>query len=175
MNESRDPFDVLRDSDPVGPNELQGVSESDAARATLERIVGTPRESTAKWRPRWVPDVVHSLGSRRLILVGSAGIAVAIIAVVVASLGENGSSRLTVRCYAGADLASPSVVLSSPKATPTSACGDLWRRRSIGASTSAGQLAACRLPSGEIAVFRFGGGRICGRLGLLPYHAPSGG
>ncbi len=174
MNESRDPFDVLRDLDPVGPNELRGVSESEAARATLERIVATPRESIARRRSRWMPDVVRSLGSRRLVLIVPVGVAVAIIAVAIASLGQEGSSRLTVRCYAGADLASPSVMLSSPKATPMSSCADLWRRRSIGAPTSAVELAACKLPSGEVAVFRSGGRRICARLGLPSYHAPSG-
>lgn len=118
--------------------------------------------------------VVRSLSSRRLILIVPAGVAVAIIAVVIASLEQEGSSRLTVRCYAGADLASPSVTLSSPRTTPVSSCADLWRRRSIGGPTSAVALAACKLPSGEVAVFRLGGRQICARLGLPSYHAPSG-
>jgi hypothetical protein len=177
MNESRDPYEVLRDLDPVEPTALLGASQSEEAREALERIVATPRDlEKARWR-RWVSDVAswsRLMRRHRAIVIVAAMVVTAAVVALVVSLGQRREAKLSVRCYAGVDLHSPIVGASLTSAPPASVCARLWRSRHVGAPTSAAQLQPCWLSSGAVAVFRTSEPRICERLGLRHYSAPHG-
>lgn len=162
MNEQFDPFELLRQLNPVSREEVRGEASSERAQASLERILreGRPprrrspqrRSARLRWRRGYV-----------LVLIALAvGVATAAWA-----LTRTATETLTVGCYATVDLQARTVVVPADDRSPTATCAEIWQRGDFG-SVSVPQLEACVLPSGAVGVFPSPAGRACEDLRLVP-------
>lgn len=156
MHEPPDPFDTLRDLNPVKPDDLEDA-RSQQAEAALARILDeNPQRRGRLRRPR---------ERRRVLIRISAVAAVALVAAAVALLATNGTTRQTVNCYADTALKSTSVKVETSQHKAVATCRSAWRRGSFG-SRSAPPLRACVLPSGTVGVFPNESGQACQQLNL---------
>ena len=162
MNERFDPFQLLRELNPVSGADVRGEAFSERAQATLERILREDRPPTrrspqhGRRRPRWRRSYV-------LVLVALAiGVGTAAWA-----LTRTPTKTLTVGCYATADLQARTVVVPANDLSPTATCSEIWQRGDFGPA-QAPQLEACVLPSGAIGVFPSPTGQACEKLRLAP-------
>jgi hypothetical protein len=162
MNERFDPFQLLRELNPVSGADVRGEASSEHAQETLERILREERPPTrrspqyGRRRPRWRRSYV-------LVLVALAiGVATAAWA-----LTRTPTKTLTVGCYATLDLQARTVVVPTDDRSATAACREIWQRGDFG-SAKVPELEACVLPSGAIGVFPSPTGRACEKLRLAP-------
>ncbi len=163
MSEPVDPFDLLRELNPVTPADLANAASSEHAVRSLEEIVaGTrnaPREETM--RRRRVPRLrrrTYVLG-----LVPAAGT----IAVAAWALTQGPTKQLTIGCYASVDLQAHTVVVTASTQPAVETCREVWRNSEFGHLPTP-KLQACVLPSGGIGVFPSPRGQACKRLKLAP-------
>lgn len=155
-----DPFDILRQANPVDPNQLPDA-DSPEGQALLETILRQPRRQPVRARlPRFLLR-----GPRRRYLVP-------VIAVLGLGAGAVGwaltrgvSEPLTIGCYAAPDLQAKTAVVPADGRAPIAACRELWRLGEFGAQTPP-PLQACVLPSGAIGVFPKHQQDTCHALGL---------
>jgi hypothetical protein len=162
MNEQFDPFQLLRELNPVSGADVRGEASSERAQETLERILLEDTSPTQRApqrehrRPQWRRSYV-------LILV-----ALAISAATAAwALTRTPTKTLTVGCYAIADLQARTVVVPTDDRSATAICRGIWQRGDFGLAR-APQLEACVLPSGAIGVFPSPNGQACENLRLAP-------
>lgn len=157
-----DPFDILRQANPIDPDEL-GDADSLEGQALLAEILRQPRKRPARARlPRLAPG-----RPRHRYLVP----AIAVLALGAGAVGwaltRGVSEPLTIGCYAAADLQAKTAVVPADGRAPVAACRELWRLGEFGAQPTP-PLQACVLPSGAIGVFPKHQQDTCGALGLPP-------
>jgi hypothetical protein len=166
MSRPRDPWDRLREANPV-PWEEAPSPDSPQARALLERIIATPPE---------VRPARRRIARRRLWVL----VPVALLAAAGASYGLVRSVRqpLIIACYQQPGLRSDRAVVPATGGNPVAACGLLWRPGGKFNPTGQGSvppLTACVLESGATGVFpSLPGSDTCSALGLArPGGRPS--
>lgn len=166
MNGEPDPFEVLREANPVDPKTLPRHT-SPAAQAQLEQIVAQPRaEPVPIGHRRWLRRRFRR--QRRLPYLIPIVAVVAIGAGAAAwALTRGASNPLTIGCYATASLSAHTAVIPADGRSPTDACRAQWRQAGLGPAPPA-SLQACILPSGAIGVFPDSGGDVCQQLALTP-------
>src|SRR3954470_18335674 len=160
MTEHTDPFEVLRELDPVAPGEVRGAAASLQARTSLEAILvdeRAPPRSSGRRRAR-LP--------RRKRVYALAGIAVAIGAGSTSWALTRASTvlRVDVVCYASTTRQHGFVVSQQAGVAAADSCRGLWKQ-TFGVPAPAA-LQPCELASGEIAVFPGAGSQVCQRLHL---------
>ena len=162
MNKPFDPFQLLRELNPVSETDVCGEASSQRAQQELEHILRDgrpPRQRSPQRgprRPRWRRSYV-------LVLV-----ALAIGAATAAwALTRTPTKTLTVGCYATVDLQARTVVVAADDRSPTATCREIWQRGDFG-SAKVPQLEACVLPSGAIGVFPSPTGQACENLRVAP-------
>jgi hypothetical protein len=156
-----DPFDVLRQVNPVDPDQLPD-SDSPGGRELLETILGQPHRRSDR---RWLPRVALRAPRRSRLIPAVAVLALALGAGAWA-LTRGVSEPLTIGCYAAPDLAAKTAVISADGRSPVDACREVWKAHEFGGRTTP-PLAACVLHSGALGVFP-DNGSTCNALGLPP-------
>jgi hypothetical protein len=165
MTEPFDPFELLREINPVDPTDLEDAATSPEARETLTQILsGTHAPSKSRWRVRRLHFPRRQLALSAVLTLASfaAGLLVWILV-------PSSSRELSVRCYANARLSARAVTVrvGGNKSTVV-ACQQIWQRRAFG-GTSAPHLQACMLPNEVIGVFPTSvEDQVCERLHLAP-------
>ena len=154
MTESNDPFEILRDLNPVRAGELGNPGGSPEAQAALEEIL------RAKQQPR----LVHALRRRPIHLLVLALLTCAVVAATAWALTQGGAQRRTVGCYQ-TDSLSASTFVAPIEGSPLSTCHNVWRKGELGPHQPA-HLEACILPSGDIGVFPSAQRDVCVHLHL---------
>ena len=161
MPEPLDPFEALRDLNPVDSHDVRDAANSPEAKATLARILS---ETSLDLRAR---RTAHVRRLYRVFLVPALAAAVAVAAAVVWLTTQTSPSSVTIRCYESASLDARSIQVVEHGRTPTLSCSTVWSSGSFG-SGPVPRLQACVLPTGTIAVFPREDGPVCTRLGLAP-------
>jgi hypothetical protein len=163
MSETVDPFELLRELNPVKPADVANAASSEHAVRSLEEIVtgtrDTPRKETI--RRRRVPRL-----RRRSYVLGLIPVA-GVIAVTAWALTQGSTKQLTIGCYATANLQAHTVVVPANNRPPVETCREVWRTFQFGHRPTP-KLQACVLPSGAIAVFPSPQGQACKQLKLAP-------
>lgn len=157
-----DPFEVLRQANPVDPDELPDA-DSPEGRALLETILQQPREPHAR---HWLPHLALRTPRRRYLIPAVAILAFAAGAVAWA-LTRGVSEPLTIGCYAAPNLQAKTAVVPADERSPIAACRQLWHQGEFGDQPTP-PLQACVLPSGAVGVFPKRGNDACNTLGLPP-------
>lgn len=163
MSEPLDPFDLLRELNPVAPADVAGSASSAQARHALEEIVATEPDASRK---RAV-DRRYYTGRRRGVLVLASIALVSAAAAAAWALTQGPTKKLTIGCYASADLQARTVVVAAGTRSPVQTCREVWRRGDFG-RRSTPELEACVLPSGAIGVFPAAKHQACRKLELAP-------
>lgn len=166
MSEPADPFDLLREFNPVTPADVANAAASEHAVRSLEAIVdGThnapPNETV---RRRRVPRL-----RRRTYILGLVPVA-GVIAVAAWALTLGPTKQLTIGCYASVSLQAHTVVVPASTRPAVETCRGVWRSFQFG-HRSTPKLQACVLPSGAIGIFPSPKGKACERLKLAPLTA----
>lgn len=164
MSEPVDPFELLRELNPVDPEDVADASSATEAQRALDEILAGSRSPQPSQRR---PATSHPRRPRlraRAYLVASVGVAAALVAAVWV-LTLNPAKRLTVRCFGSASLGARAVIVPAGHGSPTAACRPLWSGTTFGHRPTP-SLQACILPSGGIGVFPGRNGAVCQRLGL---------
>lgn len=165
MNEPFDPFEVLRELNPVDPADLRGAATSPQARLALEQILDGTRKSVPT-RRRWARRRPRLRTWRRSYLLVLIPVAAGLAAAAWA-LTHGPTKQLTIGCYASANLDARTVVVAAGAAPPLATCQQAWQRGDFGPPPSP-RLEACILPSGAVGVFPSPNGQACQRLKLAP-------
>ena len=191
MSDAPDPFEALRDLNPVPPEDVRGAASSPRAQQALEEVLA----AGGRDRPR---ASLHARRPRIAVLV-----AIAIIAALASAawvLSDRGrqtppASRPTpppsaslptsprssparptkppaVDCYQKAIVTARVVVAPAGRHSPIAACRSVWNRGGFGARRNP-LLQACTLRSGAIGVFPSQKRDVCERLKLQSV-APTG-
>jgi hypothetical protein len=164
MGNTRDPFDVLSDHNPVAANEVP-----DAGSAPARRLLN---EITA---PR-IPDLARRRRVRRVIAIAAAALLLA--AAAWATLVRDVTEPSGIGCYQTDDLDSARVVVRPTGEAAVESCIGPWRDGTLTNSDippgSIPPLTGCVTDSGALAVFPTDDPEVCERLGLAsPNPAPS--
>ena len=161
MPVERDPFDILRDNDPVGPTGLPEAT-SPPAQALFESITSSepPHGYRRTRRRRWLVAAAAS---------------VALLAAAAWALTRD-VTEPSVVCYAAADLDSDRVGISTGGVPTVEVCESVWVEGTLTnptvRATETPPLTGCVTDSGELAVFPTDDPTICERLGLATPTAP---
>lgn len=163
MSEPVDPYDRLRDLNPISPEDVaNAASSAEATRALAEIIAGT-RKPAHQWWPRR-PSVPQL--RRRTYLLALVPV-LGVLAAAAWALTQGAGTRLTIGCYASTDLRAHTVVVPAGGGTAVDNCREIWDRGDFG-SHPAPVLEACVLPSGAIGVFPSPNQNACAQLRLAP-------
>lgn len=166
---TQDPFDRLRDADPLAGQPLPGADDPDAA-ALRDAILATGAEVTpmagvARRRRRW--------------LVG--GVAVAAAVATAAALAVRTAPVMdptSIGCYDAASTAANTLVVAATDVSPVEQCRDLWESGDVvpGVTTDTlPPLIACVLDEGLVGVFPAGACDDVDRSGRdVPPWSPPG-
>ena len=163
MSDPTDPFELLRKCNPVHPDRVADASATPEADQTLNQIIAGTYEAAGQRRQ---PKSRQRLVRRRsliFVLVPVAGL----IAAVAFALTQGPSTRLTVGCYATADLHARTIVVPTRPVSAVESCREVWRRGAFNQALTS-QLQACVLPSGAIGVFPSRTRTACHDLKLAP-------
>jgi hypothetical protein len=165
MSDPVDPFELLRELNPVDPEDVADAASTVQARRALEEIIAGRRPPMARTprRPR-----IRRL-RRRSYLLALVPIAGAITAASWA-LTQGATKQLTIGCYASANLQAHTVVIPAGSDPPVDACRAVWQRDDFGNQPTP-RLQACILPSGAIGVFPSATEAACSQLKLAPLTA----
>ena len=166
MSDPVDPFELLRELNPVDAEDVaDAASTVEAQRALEEIIAGTRRSPTTQTlrRPR-----IRRL-RRRTYLLALVPIAGAIAAASWA-LTQGATKQLTIGCYASANLEAHTVVVEAGSDSVVDACRAVWQRGDFG-NQPAPRLQACVLSSRAIGVFPSPTEAACSQLKLAPVTA----
>ena len=162
MSESDDPYEILRDHNPVHAEDLPDPASSPEAQVTLERIL---RKKQEKW-------LIHALRRRPTYSVVLALFVCGVVGAGAWAWTQRGGERATVGCYQDPAQTARTVIVAI-HGSPVSTCLGVWRRGELGTRRPT-RLEACVLPSGAIGVFPLGLVDVCQRLGLEPYQRQLG-
>lgn len=163
MTEPFDPFELLRELDPVDRDALRGTASSPQALDALERIVADSRDPAPNRRAHLRIGGIHRRRTFVAVLLPLAAVAAA----TAWALTRAPTEQLTVGCYASPDLRARTVVVPAGHTSPADTCRRVWRRGDFGTRVSP-RLQACVLLSGAIGVFPSPHDRTCERLKLAP-------
>ena len=170
MNDERDPFEILREINPVDPNTLPDPACSQAALEGLERIVGGEVAPSEARHPRRL-RALRPVRRRRVYVVPA--VAVTVVALAAGTLAwaltRGPTQHLSIGCYAAVDLEARTVVVPAHANSPIESCEQVWRAGEFGKPPP--PLEACVLPSGAVGVFPSPEGGSCARLSLPPAPA----
>lgn len=162
MSEPFDPFEILRDVNPVDPADLRGAASSPQAVEALEQIISDTRRRSG----RRIAVRLRLRRRRRLYILALVPLAAALAAGAWA-LTRGATQQLTIGCYATADLHARTIVVPAGNEPATTTCGAIWQGGEFG-SPSSPPLQACVLPSGAIGVFPSSTQDACTQLKLAP-------
>jgi hypothetical protein len=163
LTEPFDPFEFLRELDPVDRDALRGTASSPQARAALERILAERSAPASDGRVDVRFRGIHR--KRRYVAVL---LALTVSAVATAwAITRAPSERLTVGCYERPDVQAHTVVVAHGNVSPIETCRRVWLQGDFGTRV-APKLQACILTSGAIGVFPSPDDRVCRRLKLAP-------
>ena len=140
MSERVDPFELLRQANPVHDDAVGDSAEPPEAKAALEQILATRR--------RFLHERFRVRKSMTLVLLVVAG---AGIGAGAWALTRGTTQHRTVGCYQAVSLQATTVI-EAVKGSPVSTCASVWKRGDLGQPIPA-RLEACILPSGAIGVF----------------------
>jgi hypothetical protein len=159
MNASdRDPFELLRDANPVDETTLPATVDHQAAQRTLATIRD---RQPARGRPR------------RLVWAIAAILIALLLTAAAIVISRKGSDPVGISCYAqpSRDGAQAVVMASAPSAIET--CAQAWRDGRIGRPPQEPPaMVGCVLQSGVVGVFPSDDPGLCDRLGFAR-HDPS--
>jgi hypothetical protein len=161
VNQPFDPFETLRDLNPVDPADLRGVASMPEAQRALESILADRR--TQAWR---FPRRLTHRPLKRTIALALIPIT-ACVAVAAWALTQGPSKQLTIGCYAAANLHARTVIVPAGSASAIRTCAAVWSRGEFGPARQP-RLEACVLSSGAVGVFPSRSGHACRRLKLAP-------
>jgi hypothetical protein len=161
MNEPMDPFELLRELNPIEPGDLRAATSSPQTQEALEQILAGDRHP----RRRRLPTLQLPRFRRRVYILALVPLAAGLAAAAWA-LSQGATKQLTVGCYASVSLQAHTIVVAAGN-DPITTCRDVWSRGDFGTPT-APRLQACLLPSGAIGVFPSPDGRACEQLKLTP-------
>jgi hypothetical protein len=166
MSEPLDPFDLLRDLNPIDPSELADAASSEDAQHALTQILAGARHRRGSRRFAFRVDSLRRRGYLLAIIsLGAVGVAAAAWA-----LTHGATKHLTVGCYESVSLQARTVVVPAQDEPPTSTCRAVWARGDFGTHATP-RLQACVLPSGAIGVFPTSDETACQQLKLPPVSA----
>jgi hypothetical protein len=170
MTEPVDPYELLRDLNPVAPDDVAEAASTAEATRALEEIIAGTRQLPAKRRLARIriPRI-----RRRFYLLALVP-AVGAIAAAAWALTHGATKQFTVGCYATADLQAHTVIVPAGADGALETCRSVWRRGDFGVRAIP-PLQACVLPSGAIGVFPSPNQHACTQLhltALTPTKAP---
>jgi hypothetical protein len=164
MTEPVDPFELLRELNPVTPEDVTDAASSGEAARALEEILAGTRGAPRRWRPRGARIPRLRRRTYLLALVPLLGAATA----AAWALTQGATKQLTIGCYASANLQAHTVVVPAGSGrTAVDTCRGVWRRGDFGPRPTP-TLQACVLPSGAIGVFPSPTQTACTQLHLTP-------
>lgn len=175
MSGEADPFELLRQANPVDAETLPGPDSSEA-QAQLARILSQPRPERSlrgrlpggRLRGRLPGGRPHGRRRRLPYLVPVVAALVVGAGAAAWALTRGASRPLTIGCYAAPSLNADTAVIAADRRSPTDACQALWQQGALGPAQP-GELQACILASGAIGVFpNRRGGDVCKQLALAP-------
>lgn len=163
MSEPVDPFELLRQLNPVDPEDVADAASTVQAQRALEEIIAGTRKppiTRTLRRPR-----IRRLRRRTylLALVPLAGV----IAAAAWALTQGATKQFTIGCYGSASLQAHTVVVAAGSDSPVDACRTVWQRGDFGNKPTP-RLQACVLRSGAIGVFPSSAEAACSKLKLAP-------
>jgi hypothetical protein len=162
MKGEGDPFEILREINPVDPDTLPDPSRSPDALAVVERILRgdiAATEERSWWSVRRAPR-------RRIYLVPVVAVVALVVGTLAWALTQGPTKQLSVGCYESASLDAKTAIVSPDDSPPVEACRAVWLSGVFGQPPP--PLQACVLPSGAVGVFPSPDGNSCDLLNLAP-------